>query len=85
MTKADTLLERLEAVEGDGDELGDRDEYDITCWHRNPDGPEAAALIRELVKALSRVKDRCFVADEANWQGDILDIVVPILDAKAKP
>jgi hypothetical protein len=23
-----------------------------TCWHRNPDGPEAAAIIKELVEAL---------------------------------
>ena len=35
-----------------------------------------------LREALERVKDRCFQADEENWQHDILSIVVPILDRR---
>jgi hypothetical protein len=39
-----TLLERLEAVEGGPFPPGAIG----TCWHRNPDGPEAATRIRQL-------------------------------------
>ena len=38
------LLERLEAVQSAKPEWHDGP---VTCWHRNPDGPEAAALIRQ--------------------------------------
>jgi hypothetical protein len=37
--------------------------------------------VERLRDALVKVKDRCWEADEANWQHDILSIVVPITDA----
>src|SRR4051812_47155495 len=39
----------------------------------------------ELVTALQKVKHRCFQADEANWQHDILSIVVPLIDGASTP
>lgn len=45
---ANDLIERLRKVEGSTpDSLGIR-----TCWHRNPDGPEAADRIEALEAAL---------------------------------
>jgi len=35
-----------------------------------------------LLAALRKVSDRCWLADEGNWQSDILSIVAPILDAE---
>lgn len=41
------LVERLRAAES----TATHDDA-TTCWHRNPDGPEAADLIASLVEAL---------------------------------
>jgi DNA-binding IclR family transcriptional regulator len=41
--------------------------------------------VERLREALVKVKDRCWEADEANWQHDILSIVVPITDALHTP
>lgn len=47
------LLERLVAVESSAsDFIGDPNPKYVTCWHRNPDGPEAAEAISSLLKAL---------------------------------
>jgi hypothetical protein len=45
-----SLVERLRAVENSGACIVTGV---TTCWHRNPDGPEAAALIEQLVEALT--------------------------------
>ena len=54
MTKRNLpICEKLRAVEsGASDFIGDKAPICETCWHRNPDGPEAAAVIEELVEAL---------------------------------
>jgi hypothetical protein len=60
----DDLKERLRKVEGSV-EYGADPGGTVTCWHRNPDGPEAAARIEvleqrvsELEEALSDVRGR---------------------------
>lgn len=46
----DGLIERLTKVESSNDGGGPLDIGSVTTnWYRNPDGPEAAAAIRELV------------------------------------
>jgi hypothetical protein len=47
-----SLKERLAAVESDPIGCGL-----ARSWHRNPDGPEALALIEELEAALIRIRD----------------------------
>jgi hypothetical protein len=42
------IIEKLMAVEGEREGYGGH----VTCWHRNPDGPEAAELIAELYELL---------------------------------
>lgn len=52
------IVERLLAVESSrkfGRGTGDMDI--TTCWHRNPDGPEAATTITELVSALESASE----------------------------
>lgn len=43
------------------------------------------ARLAEVTGALRKVQDRCFEAEDRNWQHDILSIVVPITDAALSP
>lgn len=52
------LCERLRKVESSRESVGHYDGHVTTNWHRNPDGPEAAAAIESLSaenEALRRV------------------------------
>ena len=46
------LIERLEAVESSSYSTDN-----TTCWHRNPDGPEAAQAIRALQQEVERLRE----------------------------
>lgn len=50
------LEDRLRKVESSRKWAGDDDI--TTCWHRNPDGPEAADRLRTYREALERIRDR---------------------------
>lgn len=74
---SDLLLDRLREVTWSGKDRGRLPEGGTTCWHRNPEGPEAAneiELLREqLAERDRRIKelregkdywfDRCRVAE----------------------
>ena len=50
----DDLKERLRKVEGSV-EYGADPGGTVTCWHRNPDGPEAATYIEALEQRVSEL------------------------------
>jgi hypothetical protein len=52
----DDLKERLRKVEGSV-EYGADPGGTVTCWHRNPDGPEAAAYIEALEQHVSALEE----------------------------
>jgi hypothetical protein len=52
----DDLKERLRKVEGSV-EYGADPGGTVTCWHRNPDGPEAAARIEALEQRVSELEE----------------------------
>jgi hypothetical protein len=52
----DDLKERLLKVEGSV-EYGADPGGTVTCWHRNPDGPEALARIEALEQHVSELED----------------------------
>lgn len=57
------LCKRLEAVENSS--VLDFGAQDTTCWYRNPDGPEAASLIRRLVRERDCATDNCKAINKA--------------------
>jgi hypothetical protein len=52
----DDLKERLRKVEGSV-EYGADPGGTVTCWHRNPDGPEAVARIEALEQRVSELEE----------------------------
>jgi hypothetical protein len=79
--------EALEQREIEGD-TPHKDSMNEGCYQCLDDHRAAIAAlspdmqeVERLRDALVKVKDRCWEADEANWQHDILSIVVPITDA----
>jgi hypothetical protein len=60
----DDLKERLRKVEGSV-EYGADPGGTVTCWHRNPDGPEASARIEALEQRVSELEEALRQADEA--------------------
>jgi hypothetical protein len=58
MTDTASLVSRLRAVEsGSPDFLGDDEGRCVTCWHRNPDGPEAADHIEAQADEIARLRE----------------------------
>jgi hypothetical protein len=52
----DDLKERLRKVEGSV-EYGADPGGTVTCWHRNPDGPEALSRIEALEQRVSELEE----------------------------
>jgi len=52
------LVERLRATDWSGKADGRPCDRGTTCWHRNPDGPEAATHIEDLTRRLAEAEER---------------------------
>lgn len=80
------LCERLRKVESSRESVGHYDGHVTTNWHRNPDGPEAAAAIESLVSALDALSSASAGAINLAMSGrarrcDIRDILAGPTDA----
>jgi exonuclease VII small subunit len=73
----DDLKERLRKVEGsvkyDADPGGT-----VTCWHRNPDGPEALAYIEALEQRVSELEEALPIFERVIRLAHTLSSDVPI-------
>jgi hypothetical protein len=83
----DALKERLLKVEGSV-EYGADPGGTVTCWHRNPDGPEALARIEaleqhvsELEEALSDVRRRLEYGLQSAGLGIHVSASLGVIDA----
>ena len=50
------LVERLRTTDWSGKADGKPCDRGTTCWHRNPDGPEAATHIEDLTRRLAEAE-----------------------------
>jgi exonuclease VII small subunit len=73
----DDLKERLRKVEGSV-KYGADPGGTVTCWHRNPDGPEASARIEALEQRVSELEEALPVFERVIRLAHTLSCDVPI-------
>lgn len=66
-----SVVERLRAVESSRVHGGFSADRAVTNWHRNPDGPEAAALIESLLAEREGMRVALLAAEDRYQRGSL--------------
>lgn len=69
------LLDRLREVEWSGKDRGRKANNGTTCWHRNPEGPEAA---KEIERLREQVREWIKENGPGGWINDLREQVADL-------